>query len=94
MLYFVEWKARHVARKPCACAANTTTALKEEKADETDHRSYEPVAAPGSCPIRRRAAQYHSHSWPMSCLRAEEGQLSLTATDMDMDIATEVGCSR
>ena len=26
-------------------------------------------------------------------LRAEEGELSLTATDMDMDIATEVGCS-
>jgi DNA polymerase-3 subunit beta len=26
-------------------------------------------------------------------LRAEEGGLSLTATDMDMDIATEVGCS-
>ena len=26
-------------------------------------------------------------------LRAEEGKLSLTATDMDMDIATEVGCS-
>ena len=26
-------------------------------------------------------------------LRAEDGQLSLTATDMDMDIATEVGCS-
>ncbi|WP_443645796.1 DNA polymerase III subunit beta [Candidatus Ponderosibacter sp. Uisw_141_02] len=25
-------------------------------------------------------------------LRAEEGELSLTATDMDMDIATEVGC--
>ena len=26
-------------------------------------------------------------------LRAEGGELSLTATDMDMDIATEVGCS-
>ena len=26
-------------------------------------------------------------------LRAEDGELSLTATDMDMDIATEVGCS-
>jgi DNA polymerase-3 subunit beta len=26
-------------------------------------------------------------------LRAEEGELSLTATDMDMDITTEVGCS-
>ena len=26
-------------------------------------------------------------------LRAEDGQLSLTATDMDMDIATEVGCA-
>ena len=26
-------------------------------------------------------------------LRADEGELSLTATDMDMDIATEVGCS-
>jgi DNA polymerase-3 subunit beta len=26
-------------------------------------------------------------------LRAEKGELSLTATDMDMDIATEVGCS-
>ena len=26
-------------------------------------------------------------------LRAEEGELSLTATDMDMDIATKVGCS-
>ena len=26
-------------------------------------------------------------------LRAEGGQLSLTATDMDMDIATEVGCA-
>tara|TARA_B100001059_G_scaffold142969_1_gene142928 strand:+ start:129 stop:1232 length:1104 start_codon:yes stop_codon:yes gene_type:complete len=26
-------------------------------------------------------------------LRAEEGKLSLIATDMDMDIATEVGCS-
>ncbi|MDC0102009.1 DNA polymerase III subunit beta [Alphaproteobacteria bacterium] len=26
-------------------------------------------------------------------LRAEEGELLLTATDMDMDIATEVGCS-
>jgi DNA polymerase-3 subunit beta len=26
-------------------------------------------------------------------LRAKDGQLSLTATDMDMDIATEVGCS-
>ena len=26
-------------------------------------------------------------------LRAGEGELSLTATDMDMDIATEVGCS-
>ena len=26
-------------------------------------------------------------------LRAEVGELSLTATDMDMDIATEVGCS-
>ena len=26
-------------------------------------------------------------------LRAEDGQLSMTATDMDMDIATEVGCS-
>ena len=26
-------------------------------------------------------------------LRAEAGELSLTATDMDMDIATEVGCS-
>ena len=26
-------------------------------------------------------------------LRAEEGELSLTATDMDMDIAPEVGCS-
>ncbi|MDB2391309.1 DNA polymerase III subunit beta, partial [Alphaproteobacteria bacterium] len=26
-------------------------------------------------------------------LRAEDGQLSLTATDMDMDITTEVGCA-
>ena len=26
-------------------------------------------------------------------LRAEDGQLSLTATDMDMEIATEVGCA-
>ena len=26
-------------------------------------------------------------------LRAEDGQLSMTATDMDMDIATEVGCA-
>ena len=26
-------------------------------------------------------------------LRAEDGRLSLTATDMDMDIATEVGCA-
>ena len=26
-------------------------------------------------------------------LRADDGELSLTATDMDMDIATEVGCS-
>ena len=26
-------------------------------------------------------------------LRAEDGQLSLTATDMEMDIATEVGCA-
>ena len=26
-------------------------------------------------------------------LWAEDGQLSLTATDMDMDIATEVGCA-
>lgn len=26
-------------------------------------------------------------------LRADDGQLSMTATDMDMDIATEVGCS-
>ena len=26
-------------------------------------------------------------------LRAEDGQLSLTATDMDMDIATKVGCA-
>ncbi|MEK9911885.1 MAG: DNA polymerase III subunit beta, partial [Candidatus Puniceispirillum sp.] len=26
-------------------------------------------------------------------LRAEDGELSLTATDMDMDIATNVGCS-
>ena len=26
-------------------------------------------------------------------LQAEEGSLSLTATDMDMDIATSVGCS-
>ena len=27
------------------------------------------------------------------CVAAEDGQLSLTATDMDMDIATEVGCA-
>ena len=26
-------------------------------------------------------------------LRAENGELALTATDMDMDIVTEVGCS-
>ena len=26
-------------------------------------------------------------------LRAEDGELALTATDMDMDIVTEVGCS-
>ena len=75
-----------------ACGHRSVSGIDEteETANETDYRSYQPPAAarPGAvC----RAAQ-HYPILANVVLQAEGGMLLMTATDMDMDIATQVEC--
>ena len=67
------------------------TPKKKEKADETYYRMslLRPLGHVQSVVERRNTIPILANV----VLRAEDGELALTATDMDMDIVTEVGCS-
>ena len=93
MLYFVDWKG------PCATTIRAIHAkgceslqtLKRELMKLTIDRMslLRPLGHVQSVVERRNTIPILANV----VLRAEDGQLSLTATDMDMDIATEVGCA-
>jgi DNA polymerase-3 subunit beta len=93
MLYFVEWTG------PCATTIQAIHAkgceslqtLKRELMKLTIDRMslLRPLGHVQSVVERRNTIPILANV----VLRAEDGQLSLTATDMDMDIATEVGCA-
>jgi len=93
MLYFVDWTG------PCATTIQAIHAkgceslqtLKRELMKLTIDRMslLRPLGHVQSVVERRNTIPILANV----VLRAEDGQLSLTATDMDMDIATEVGCA-
>ena len=93
MLYFVDWLG------PCATTIQAIHAkgceslqtLKRELMKLTIDRMslLRPLGHVQSVVERRNTIPILANV----VLRAEDGQLSLTATDMDMDIATEVGCA-
>ena len=93
MLYFVDWT------RPCATTIQAIHAkgceslqtLKRELMKLTIDRMslLRPLGHVQSVVERRNTIPILANV----VLRAEDGQLSLTATDMDMDIATEVGCA-
>ena len=93
MLYFVDWIG------PCATTIQAIHAkgceslqtLKRELMKLTIDRMslLRPLGHVQSVVERRNTIPILANV----VLRAEDGQLSLTATDMDMDIATEVGCA-
>ena len=93
MLYFVDWVG------PCATTIQAVHAkgceslqtLKRELMKLTIDRMslLRPLGHVQSVVERRNTIPILANV----VLRAEDGQLSLTATDMDMDIATEVGCA-
>jgi DNA polymerase-3 subunit beta len=93
MLYFVDWTG------PCATTIQSIHAkgceslqtLKRELMKLTIDRMslLRPLGHVQSVVERRNTIPILANV----VLRAEDGQLSLTATDMDMDIATEVGCA-
>jgi DNA polymerase-3 subunit beta len=93
MLYFVDWTG------PCATTIQAIHAkgceslqtLKRELMKLTIDRMslLRPLGHVQSVVERRNTIPILANV----VLRAEDGQLSLTATDMDMDVATEVGCA-
>ena len=93
MLYFVDWTG------PCATTIQAIHAkgceslqtLKRELMKLTIDRMslLRPLGHVQSVVERRNTIPILANV----VLRAEDGQLSLTATDMEMDIATEVGCA-
>ena len=93
MLYLVEWKARHAgAVHVVRCRGRESLQpLKRELMKLTIDRMslLRPLGHVQSVVERRNTIPILANV----VLRAEDGQLSLTATDMDMDIATEVGCA-
>ena len=93
MLYFVEWKARHAGAVHVVRGRGRESLqrLKRELMKLTIDRMslLRPLGHVQSVVERRNTIPILANV----VLRAEDGQLSLTATDMDMDIATEVGCA-